>query len=151
MELQLRLLVVFMWPRKLSGVRVKLGVGGRGRIIGGISLTRGQLGARVDDDDMALLEVFHQGMEILEVETAASVVAALWGTTIDCLATNGEPKSGVKRETHELVFAFHGRERVHDGASIRLYRGGYLSGIAEVGGTTKEKRGTRRTMSTRER
>ena len=77
LELQLRLLVVFMWPRKLSGVRVKIGVGGRGRIIGGISLTRGQLGARVDDDDMALLKVFHQGMEILEVETAASVVAAL--------------------------------------------------------------------------
>jgi hypothetical protein len=110
LELRLRLLVVFMWPRKLSGVRVKLGVGGRGRIIGGINLTRGQLGARVDDDDMALFKVFHQGMKILEVETATGVIAA------------------------ELVFAFHGRERVHDGASVRLYGGGYLSGIAEVGG-----------------
>jgi hypothetical protein len=99
LELQLRLLVVFMWPRKLSGVRVKLGVGGSGRIIVGISLTRGQLGARVDDDDMALFKVFHQGMEILEVETAAGVVAALWGTTIDCLATNGKPKGGVKRDS----------------------------------------------------
>jgi hypothetical protein len=70
---------------------------------------------------MTLLEVLHQGMGILKVETAASVNAALRGTMIDCLATNGKPKSGVKRETHELVLAFHGRERVHDGASVRLY------------------------------
>ena len=92
---------------------------------------------------MALFEVFQQGMEILEVETAAGVVVAPWGTTVDCLATNGKPKSGVKRETHELVFAFRGRQRVHDGASVRLYGRGYLSGIAEVRGPgiTKEKRG----------
>ena len=53
----------------------------------GISLTRRQLGARVDDDDMALFKVFHEGMEILEVETAAGVFAALWGAAIDSLAT----------------------------------------------------------------
>jgi hypothetical protein len=73
-------------------------------------LTRHQLRAWVDDDDMTLLEVFHQGMEILEVETAAGVIAA------------------------ELVFAFHGGERVHDGASVGLYGGGYLSRVTEVGG-----------------
>jgi hypothetical protein len=37
-----------------------------------------QLRARVDNDDMALFEVLHQGMEVLEVETTARVVAALW-------------------------------------------------------------------------
>jgi hypothetical protein len=37
-------------------------------------------------------------MEILEVETAASVIAALWGTAIDHLATR-IPKGGVKRLT----------------------------------------------------
>jgi hypothetical protein len=47
---------------------------------------------------------------------------------------------GVK-ETHELVLAFHGRERVYDGAFVRLHGGGYLSGIAEVGGANKDKRG----------
>jgi hypothetical protein len=73
-------------------------------------LTRVQLGARVDDDDVTLFKVFHEGMEILEVETAASVIAA------------------------ELVLAFHGRECVHDGTSVRLHGGGYLSGIAEVDG-----------------
>jgi len=45
------LLLVLMWPSKLSRERVEFGVGGRGGIIGGISLTRRQLGARVDDDD----------------------------------------------------------------------------------------------------
>ena len=74
-----------MWPSKLSRERVEFGVGGRDGIIGGISLTRRQLAARVDDD-MALFKVLHEGMEILEVETAASV-AALWGAAIDCLAT----------------------------------------------------------------
>jgi len=69
-----------------------------------------QLRARVDNDDMALFEVLHQGMEVLEVETTARVVAA------------------------ELVFAFHSGKRVHDGASVRLYGGGYLSRIPNVGG-----------------
>jgi hypothetical protein len=104
------LLVVLMWPSKLSRERVEFGVGGRGGIIGGITLTRRQLGARVDDDDMALFKVFHEGMEILEVETA-------WGAAIDCLATKDKRTTGGK-ETHELVLAFHGRECVHDGASV---------------------------------
>jgi hypothetical protein len=48
-------------------------------------------------------------MEILEVETAASVIAT------------------------ELIFAFHGGKRVHDRTSVRLHGGGYLSLISEVG------------------
>lgn len=71
------LLVVLMWPSKPSRERVKFDVGMRGRIIGGISLTRHQLGAR--RHDMTLFKVFHKGMEILEVETAAGIIAALWG------------------------------------------------------------------------
>ena len=81
-----------MWPSKLSRERVKFGIGGRGGIIGGITLTRRQLGARVDDDDMALFKVFHEGIEILEVETA-------WGAAIDCLATNDKQMTGVKKLT----------------------------------------------------
>jgi hypothetical protein len=77
-----------MWPSKLSRERVEFGVGGRGGTIGGISLTRRQLEARVDDDDdMTLFKVFHEGTEILKVETAAGVIAALWGAAIDSLAT----------------------------------------------------------------
>lgn len=91
--------MVFEWPSELGRERVKFGVGGRGRIIGGVSLTRHQLGARVDDDDMALFKVFYEGMEILEVETAAGVVAALWGAAIDCLATNEKRTDGVKKLT----------------------------------------------------
>jgi hypothetical protein len=75
----------------------------------GIRLIGHRLSARVDDDDMALFKVLDQGMEILEVETAAGVIAA------------------------EFIFAFHGGERVHNGASVRLDGGGYLSGFAEVG------------------
>jgi hypothetical protein len=48
-------------------------------------------------------------VEILEVETAASVIAA------------------------ELIFAFHGGERVHDRTSVGLHGGRYLSCIPEVG------------------
>ena len=129
-----------MWPSELSRERVKLGVGGRGRIIGGVTLTRCQLGTRVDNDDVTLFKVFHESMEILEVETAAGVIAALWGAAIDCLATK-EKRTGWGKATHELILAFHGRECVHDGASVRLHGGGYLSGIAEVGGTNKEQRG----------
>jgi hypothetical protein len=57
-------------------------------------------------------------MEILEVETATGVIAA------------------------ELIFAFHGGERVHhDGTSVGLYGRGDLSTVADVGGTGKEKGG----------
>ena len=42
----------------------------------GIRLTKYQLRAWVDDD-MELFEVFHYSMEILEVKTAAGVIAAL--------------------------------------------------------------------------
>jgi len=53
----------------------------------GIRLIGHRLSAWVDDDDMTLFEVLDQSMEILEVETAAGVIAALWGTAIDRLAT----------------------------------------------------------------
>ena len=77
-------------------------------------------------------------MEILEVETAASVIAALWGNG-DRLLSNENMKPWGK-ETHELIFAFHGGERVHDGTSIRVDGGGYLSCFAEVGRTIEEER-----------
>jgi hypothetical protein len=38
-------------------------------------------------------------MEILEVETATTVIPALWGTAIDHLATRRLRKAGVKRLT----------------------------------------------------
>jgi hypothetical protein len=41
----------------MGDVRVEFGVGRRGRIIGGVRLTRHHLGAWVDDDDMALFKV----------------------------------------------------------------------------------------------
>jgi hypothetical protein len=47
-------------------------------------LTLVGLSARVDDDDVALFKVIDESMQVLEVETAAGVIAA------------------------ELVFAFHG-------------------------------------------
>jgi hypothetical protein len=63
---------------------------------------------------------------------------------IDRLATRRQKAWG--EETHELVFAFHSGKRVHDGASVRLYGGGYLSRIPNVGGTMRgkeEERGVR--------
>jgi hypothetical protein len=59
---------------------------------------------------VAHVEVLDEGMEVLEleVETAAGVTAALWVRKGDRSLSNGkfESSSG----THELVFAFHGRE-----------------------------------------
>jgi hypothetical protein len=52
---------------------------------------------------------------------------------------NENTKTGV--ETHELIFAFHGGERVHDRTSVRLHGGGYISCIPEVGTTNEEERG----------
>lgn len=95
--LWLRLLKLVLWPRDLRGVwqeRVKLGVGCRGGKVVRIRLTLAGLGARVDDDDVALFKVVYESMQVLEVETAAGVIAA------------------------ELVFAFHGGKRVHDGTSV---------------------------------
>jgi hypothetical protein len=40
-------------------------------------LTGHRLGARIDGDYMTLFEMLDQSVEILEVETAASVIAAL--------------------------------------------------------------------------
>jgi hypothetical protein len=68
------------------------------------------LRARVDDDYVALFKVFYESMEILEVETAAGIIAA------------------------ELVLAFHGGKRVHDGTSIWLYWGRNLVCTSKVGG-----------------
>ena len=55
------------------------------------------------------------------------------------------------KETHELVFAFHGGARIRDGTSVRLNGGGYLSCFAEVGGTREEQRQKRREESASER
>lgn len=73
-----------MWPRNLSrvgDVRVKLGVGRRGREVMGICLPRHRLRAWVDDDDMTLFEMLDQSMKVLEVETAARVISALRSIT----------------------------------------------------------------------
>jgi len=105
--------VLWLWPWELSRVweiRVKLVVWRRSGKIVGIRLTGHRLSAGVDDDYMTLFKVLDESMEILEVETAASVIAA------------------------EFIFAFHGGERVHDGTSVRLDGGGNLSCISEVGG-----------------
>lgn len=59
---------------------------------------------------MALFEVLHESVKVLQVETAARVIAA------------------------ELFFAFHGRERVDERASVGLDGGRYLSCTAKVGG-----------------
>lgn len=66
---------------------------------------------------------------------------------IDRLATTREGERLGGKETHELVFTLHSGKRVHhDGASVRLYGGRYLSCIPDVGGTMKgkeEERGVR--------
>jgi hypothetical protein len=101
------MLLLDLWPRNL--VRVEFGVGGRGGKVVRVRLARHGLGARVEDDDVALFKVLDEGMKVLEVETTTGVIAA------------------------ELVFAFHGGEGVHDGASVRLYGGGHLACTTEVG------------------
>lgn len=99
-----------------------------------------QLRARVDDDDMALFKVLHECMEILEVETTARVVAALRGNGNRSLSNDERRRKTGGKETHELVFTLHSGKRVHhDGASVRLYGGRYLSCIPDVGGTMKGK------------
>jgi hypothetical protein len=50
---------------------------------------------------------------------------------------SNEKAKGWGKETHELILAFHSGERVHDGTSVRLHGGGYLSCIAEVGRTSE--------------
>jgi len=94
LELGLGLLVLMLWSNKLRWrwqVRVELGVGCWGGKVVGVELVRYGL---VQHNDVALFKVLDEGMQVLEVETAAGVIAA------------------------ELVFAFHGRERVHDGTSV---------------------------------
>jgi hypothetical protein len=61
----------------------------------GIRLIGHRLSARVDDDDMTLFEVLDQSVEILEVEPAAGVIAALWGNG-DRSLSNENGRSGVK-------------------------------------------------------
>ena len=73
-------------------------------------------------------------MEILEVKTAAGVIAALWETVTD----QSKPRIQIcGKETHELAFAFHGGKRIHGVTSVRLY----LSSIPEVDWTNKEEKG----------
>jgi hypothetical protein len=81
------------------------------------------------DDDMELFEVFHYSMEILEVKTAAGVIAALWRIATGQSVTRNETCG---KETHEVAFAFYGGKTVHGGTSVRLYESGYLSCILEV-------------------
>jgi hypothetical protein len=51
-------LLVRLWPRNLGRVwEVRVKLGGGGRKIVGISLTRHRLRALVDDDDMTLFKV----------------------------------------------------------------------------------------------
>lgn len=68
------------------------------------------LRAGIQDNDVALFKVLYESMKVLEVDTATCVIAA------------------------ELIFTFHGGERVDQRASVRLYGGRYLSCTAEVGG-----------------
>jgi hypothetical protein len=93
------MLVVLLRARKLGrvgGVHVELGVGRRAGVNAGIKLARDRLRTRVEDDDVALFKVLYEGVEVLEVETAAGIVAA------------------------KLIFALHGGEGVHDGTSVGL-------------------------------
>ncbi len=69
------MLLLDLWPRNL--VRVEFGVGGRGGKVVRIGLARYGLGARVEDDDVALFKVLDEGMKVLEVETTTGVIAAL--------------------------------------------------------------------------
>lgn len=66
--------------------------------------------AGIQDNDMALFKVLYESVKVLEVDTAACVIAA------------------------KLIFTFHGRERVDERATVRLYGRGNLSSTAEVGG-----------------
>jgi hypothetical protein len=124
LQLLMRLLVMML----LSRVRVELGRSGvrvRVKLIGGWWRRAG-----IEDNNMALFKVLNESMKVLKVDAAACVVAA------------------------ELIFAFHGRERVENRATVRLYGGGDLSCTAEVGGVqgTKElsRRGSwRRTVTER--
>jgi hypothetical protein len=96
LELGLKLLVLFLGPRKLGRVRdirIVFAVGSRSWIVGWISLAGPQLRARVNDDNMALFKVLHEGMEVLEVETAARVVAALWGKGNRSLSNDEKAKA----------------------------------------------------------
>jgi hypothetical protein len=107
------MLVVLLRARKLGQVGrvdVELGVGRRGGVIVGIKLVGDRLGTRVEDDDVALFKVLYEGVEVLEVETAAGIVAA------------------------KLIFALHGGKGIHDGTSVGLDGGRDLSCTAEVGG-----------------
>jgi hypothetical protein len=79
---------VLLWWRDLSclrQVRVKLGIR-RDREVVRIKLARYRLRG-VDDDDVALFKVLYEGMEILEVDTTAGVIATL---EVDWLATMKE-------------------------------------------------------------
>ena len=78
LKLGLRLLVLVLWSSKLRGgwqVRVELGVGCWGGKVAGVELARYGL---VQHNDVALFKVLDEGMQILEVETTAGVIAALW-------------------------------------------------------------------------
>jgi hypothetical protein len=113
-QLLVRLLVMMLlellWPWHLSRVWVKLGIGGRGGLGVGVKLVGWWLRAGIQDNDMALFKVLYESMKVLEVDTAACVIAA------------------------ELIFTFHGGERVNERATVRLYGRRNFSSTAEVGG-----------------
>jgi hypothetical protein len=60
------------------------------------------------------------------------------GTRGDRSLSNRTTRKRCRGETHELIFTFHGGERVDERTTVRLYRGGNLSSTAEVGGTERE-------------
>lgn len=82
--------------------------------------------------------MLHYSMAILEVKTAAGVIAVLWGTATDQSKMRMQTRG---KETHGLAFTLHGGKWVHDGTSVRLYEGGYIASIPWVDWTNKEKRG----------
>jgi hypothetical protein len=107
-------LLGLLWLGHLSRVRVKLGIGGRSGVGVGVKLV-GWLWWRagIEDNNVTLFEVLYESMKVLKVDTTTWIIAT------------------------KFIFAFHSRECVENRASVRLYRGRYLSCAAEVGGAKR--------------
>ena len=78
----------------------------------------------VHDDDMDLFKVLHEGVEIVNVETTARIVATLRGR---------ERGGGGRQRTHQFVLAVKGGEGVEDVSAVAL-DGGRELGALEVAG-----------------
>jgi hypothetical protein len=77
LQVELLLRELMLWVRSRTLVRVELCIGGRRGVIVGVKLAGYGLRAGVDDDDVRLFKVLHESVEILKIETTASVIAAL--------------------------------------------------------------------------